>query len=598
MGKPPPYTILSHRWEEEEVTLEDIKVGEEAKRKKGYRKLQKACEMAARHNLDYIWIDTCCIDKTSSAELSEAINSMFQYYREAEICYTYLFDVASAERPNASIEFVNCNNPEFIGSAWFKRGWTLQELIAPKEQQFFNKEWVELGTKDELKEAIHLITGIPLTILIGGSLAEEAVSSKMSWVAARQTTIPEDIAYCLLGIFDVNIPLLYGEGMEKAFLRLQEAILKSTDDNSIYLWRSTEEDALQRPYWGLLARSPAYFLKSPEIHRPCVSPTTTRTAATLTGRGVDVEFLLGRIPNDISGSIYAALVSVDMGERVFGILLQKLYYSGHHFTRVGADILLEISEMLNFDETSLPQRVAANWSYEAVSINYLGNFLVPRRLRNPQMQRFYVQQIPRRVSSASVFNEAVGFCFDTESSLPPEMQLKDWSLDWKSSNYGVQDQPAYGRAYLLNCDAQRRNLEGVINNRIFTSFEWDFEVLGVIELLINSEYSSKRVILYVGAQKTLANLLNTTLPCNRPFCLFVVEDSSETTLSTGPRTSADDAFRGFSSQHPQVSQQLEIICLNNNVGSGHGIRRYPLIVSFELQIVHGQAYYLIKVGVA
>ena len=134
-GKVPPYAILSHRWEDDEVTLEDMKPGGAGKGMKGYRKLRISCTMAERQGLNYIWIDTCCIDKTSSAELSEAINSMFRYYEEAKICYAYLSDVASVKIPNPWED----NTSDFYNSVWFTRGWTLQELIAPKNQRFYNQ---------------------------------------------------------------------------------------------------------------------------------------------------------------------------------------------------------------------------------------------------------------------------------------------------------------------------------------------------------------------------------------------------------------------------------------------------------------------------
>ena len=154
-GNVPPYAVLSHRWEEDEVTLEDINAIGNGRGMKGYRKLRLSCAMAARQDLKYIWIDICCIDKTSSAELSEAINSMFRYYQEAEVCYAYLSDVASAEI-TSPISHLNIKSQgyDFYQSAWFTRGWTLQELIAPKNLRFYNKDWDFLGTKADLNDAI------------------------------------------------------------------------------------------------------------------------------------------------------------------------------------------------------------------------------------------------------------------------------------------------------------------------------------------------------------------------------------------------------------------------------------------------------------
>jgi hypothetical protein len=164
---------------------------------------------------------------------------MFRYYREAEVCYAYLSDVSCAEMSS----ILTSNDSDFCESRWWSRGWTLQELLAPKNLQFYNIGWDYLGTKADLKDIISRITKIPEGVLLGGDLADEPVSRKMSWMSSRKTTVPEDIAYCLFGIFGLNMPLLYGEGAEHAFLRLQEAILKSTDDESIFPWRSPEEEA-------------------------------------------------------------------------------------------------------------------------------------------------------------------------------------------------------------------------------------------------------------------------------------------------------------------------------------------------------------------
>jgi hypothetical protein len=180
-GKVPPYAILSHRWEEEEVTLEDVKHGDAAIGMRGYRKLRLSCSMAAQEGLNYIWID-----KTSSAELFEAINSMFRYYKEAVVCYTYLSDVTS-DTISRSVSLTNKPNlSEFKASVWFTRGWTLQELIAPKNLLFYDKEWDYLGTKSDFKDIIQQITKIPKNVLLGEDLSDESVSRKMFWVSSRR----------------------------------------------------------------------------------------------------------------------------------------------------------------------------------------------------------------------------------------------------------------------------------------------------------------------------------------------------------------------------------------------------------------------------
>ncbi|PYH91218.1 HET-domain-containing protein [Aspergillus ellipticus CBS 707.79] len=219
----PPYAILSHRWDEEEVTFQDMKRNDAAtKTKKGYTKIRQFCQVAWDNGIDYAWIDTCCIDRTNSTELSEAINSMYRWYQESVVCFVFLHDVLAKEK--------------FQQSVWFSRGWTLQELIAPTEIILFNKNWKALGTKKTLQSEISERTGIPTDVLSWGvDLGSVSVAQKMSWAAKRVTSKLEDQAYCLLGLFGINMPILYGEG-EKAFRRLQEEILKNSDDESLFAW--------------------------------------------------------------------------------------------------------------------------------------------------------------------------------------------------------------------------------------------------------------------------------------------------------------------------------------------------------------------------
>ncbi|OAL54749.1 HET-domain-containing protein [Pyrenochaeta sp. DS3sAY3a] len=222
------YVILSHTWEEEEVTLQDIQSGA-AISKKGYAKITSCCQKAARDGFTYCWIDTCCIDKTSSAELSEAINSMYQWYQQARICYAYLADFHGTSRD------VQLNHPSFAEAKWFTRGWTLQELIAPSVVEFFNAEWEEIGTRLSLQTELSAITGINRPVLSGEDSSNYTVNVRMSWAAHRKTSRLEDGAYCLMGLFGVNMPLLYGEGL-RAFRRLQEEIMRSAEDYTLLAW--------------------------------------------------------------------------------------------------------------------------------------------------------------------------------------------------------------------------------------------------------------------------------------------------------------------------------------------------------------------------
>lgn len=246
----PDYAILSHTWEQEEVTYEDMR-GPNAKKKAGYIKIQRCCQQAARDGYRWVWIDTCCIDKSSSAELSEAINSMYVWYKNAKTCYAYLADmdpVLAHSHPKLTAWQTATFPGSFKSSRWFTRGWTLQELIAPAEVEFYAKDWSRCGTKANLHFALSEITGIDEATLTGKrDLREVSVAKRMSWASKRVTTRTEDIAYCLIGIFGVNLPLLYGEG-DRAFVRLQEEIMRSSDDQSLFAWGLTaqEHDQLHR----------------------------------------------------------------------------------------------------------------------------------------------------------------------------------------------------------------------------------------------------------------------------------------------------------------------------------------------------------------
>jgi hypothetical protein len=232
IDKIPPYAILSHTWgaDTDEVTFRDLMDGT-GRSKPGYDKIQFCGEQVRRDDLQYFWVDTCCIDKSNSAELSEAINSMFRWYRSAAKCYVYLSDVS---RPAFDANKFNQLPWEsaFRKSRWFTRGWTLQELIAPTSAEFFSKNWEQLGNKTSLERHVHEITGIPVKALEGSLLSDFSVTERMSWAGRRQTTREEDKAYSLLGIFDVHMPLIYGEGRENALKRLREEIDKASKGKS------------------------------------------------------------------------------------------------------------------------------------------------------------------------------------------------------------------------------------------------------------------------------------------------------------------------------------------------------------------------------
>lgn len=220
----PPYAILSHTWSEHEEVLYDELVAGKTKNKAGYAKLRFCGERAAKDGLKYFWVDTCCIDKRDTSELNTALNSMFRWYQRALKCYVYLSDVHVPEEVTDTQEFRITWEDAFRRSRWFRRGWTLQELLAPASVEFFSANSKQLGNKISLEQDIHDVTQIPIRALRKYDLREFSVDERMSWVASRKTGVVEDKAYCLLGIFGVFLPLIYGEGEEHAFQRLRREI--------------------------------------------------------------------------------------------------------------------------------------------------------------------------------------------------------------------------------------------------------------------------------------------------------------------------------------------------------------------------------------
>jgi ankyrin repeat protein len=235
----PPYSILSHTWgaDEDEISLQDIQgynfVYGQDKAGRGRNlpvKVAGCCQQTLKDGRNYVWIDTCCIDKTNAVELSEAINSMYQWYANASTCYVYLADVSAQENPRLA-------DSRFAKSRWFQRGWTLQELLAPKGLQFYDSEWNIIGSRSDLSAVVERIAGIPRPFLLGWASPHVAsVAQRMSWASNRHTKRIEDAAYCLLGVFGVTMTMIYGEGLVRAFTRLQEEIVKHIPDETILAW--------------------------------------------------------------------------------------------------------------------------------------------------------------------------------------------------------------------------------------------------------------------------------------------------------------------------------------------------------------------------
>jgi ankyrin repeat protein len=342
-NKIPLYAILSHTWGEHEITFQDVERGN-ADKKTGYEKIRKTCSIAAAHGFKYVWIDTCCIDKASSAELSEAINSMYRWYQGSGMCYAYLADVP----PNAVVRQSRTMSPEFSKSRWFTRGWTLQELIAPSMVIFLDQEWQEIGTKSSLQSIISEITGIPDTVLQGADLESASVAQRMSWASKRETTRIEDLTYCLIGIFGVGMPMLYGEG-ERAFIRLQEEIMKISDDHSLFAWESFGHDG------GLLAASPAAFLNSNKII-PLDSSSNLSGAITVNNKGIHLNLRLMDIDSPSSQRVELAVLPCGVEgelEKKVGIYVRARSESKGYFEKMHSS-RLELINLNDFSQSRYP----------------------------------------------------------------------------------------------------------------------------------------------------------------------------------------------------------------------------------------------------
>ncbi|KAI0741557.1 HET-domain-containing protein [Daedaleopsis nitida] len=319
-------------------------------------KIRGCCALARSYGYRWVWIDSCCVDKTSSTELSEAINSMYEYYAAADVCFAFLDDVEDDHDPRLK-------DSKFRRSRWFTRGWTLQELIAPAVVVFFSKEWRLLGTKESLAELVEEITGIERGVLKHEkSLDSVSVARRMSWASRRQTTREEDRAYSLMGIFGVNMSTIYGEGMN-AFIRLQEEILKHVPDQSIFAWGPTllEDEVLYQNvgphtvsddsrYWqsrNLFAWSPDAFINSAGVRSITVEAFEKRVGIpfvipeyTVTSYGMRSRFPLIPIHHGSEKTTFLAVLACeDFAGRLIALLLypQKetsgRFFVGHYVGR-------------------------------------------------------------------------------------------------------------------------------------------------------------------------------------------------------------------------------------------------------------------------
>jgi hypothetical protein len=307
----PVYAILSHTWENEEISFAEMQSAHAAmKNKSGYSKIVKFCQLAKARGYEYGWVDTCCIDKRNSADLSEAINSMFRYYYNAGECFIYLFDVPGVVGVDAASREQQLDS--FKVSRWFTRGWTLQELLAPKERIFFSGDWAMIDDKPSLTNMLTEITNIDTNILWDRDLLSTfCTAERMSWASKRQTTRSEDMAYSLMGLFNINMPVLYGEGAQRAFRRLQEEILRTSFDQTIFVWRGDYRSS------GLLAKSPSDFRDTPRLG---LWGPFSLSPSTMTNVGLSIRLNVLRVtsddrnwlPGDLDEDAHMAVVACDI----------------------------------------------------------------------------------------------------------------------------------------------------------------------------------------------------------------------------------------------------------------------------------------------
>lgn len=349
-GRRERYAILSHTWRaaaREEILFSDLVAhcdsstrksggcvsvnldGEQSIREKpGWTKLAFALEQADEDGKDWLWVDTACIDRSSSAELDEAINSAYEWCKQSAICYALLEDVALEEWHE-----MKYGKAKAITSRWFSRGWTLSELLAPGHVVFYSMEWIRLGDKHELSGVLSTTTGIDASVIEDDNLVEfQSVAKRMSWAARRETTLPEDRAYSMMGLMGVNMSVLYGEGEKKAFIRLQQEIIKSCDDPSILAWSDPEVGNCPH---GLLADSPRAFAASSTYARDAYEEQ--QQPFSITNRGVGIAMHLTSDPG--CDHFVAALQCPDPldSNRFLAVYLRKMSTGEQQYIRIRCD---------------------------------------------------------------------------------------------------------------------------------------------------------------------------------------------------------------------------------------------------------------------
>ncbi|KAH6659767.1 heterokaryon incompatibility protein-domain-containing protein [Truncatella angustata] len=426
----PPYAILSHTWGAEEITYKDFQSSGYASIH-GYDKIDGCCRQAEGDDVGYVWVDTCCIDKSSSAELSEAINSMYEWYEKSAVCYVYLSDVPADDDP---YELYSA----FRFSRWFTRGWTLQEFLAPRKLRFFNNEWTRcFGTditrpRDKTEQTmmdlsydfkwneaqvcniLAAITGIGITIVSTGNFEITTMAQRFSWAAHRKTTRVEDMAYCLLGILRVKMPLLYGEG-EAAFQRLQEVAINTRIDQSYLCWgldMAWPEIAAAQMANHVLARSPLAFQHCGGVRSLVEDDSEALRTQSVINQGLQLE--VDVLPVKQNGLISLALLACYRNTDDLGLAIPVVQLGKTHlFRRLEGIPPFQLLPSANFTKKASrrtivlldPERTHhSNAMYYSTPGSDMPRWLSPRRFRGRLLY---------------FFGELREIGFDVDSYYPP-----------------------------------------------------------------------------------------------------------------------------------------------------------------------------------
>ncbi|KAI0369630.1 hypothetical protein BV20DRAFT_342240 [Pilatotrama ljubarskyi] len=486
------YAILSHVWARKgechypEPTFQDIRHIQDTHDTQNSadtssilplfpEKIRRFCEVAAEHNYDYGWADMCCIDKTSSSELSEAINSMYDWYRYAGMCYVFLHDV-----PPATAAELEARGSAFRHSRWHRRGWTLQELLAPSVVVFLSSEWSIIGTKRTLADLIQAITRIDRNVLtFRRPLEEFSVACRMSWAASRETSREEDEAYALMGIFGVNMPTTYGEG-RYAFIRLQEEIMKHISDQTIFAWGpvlpehnfSFHHPLTYRPasdrlteYFSVSTSSPDQFLlaSSPkdfryssglvsipwdEFMRLLRAPSETRPTYATTSYGVRAHLpLLGvraRDSHTNAPTCIALLACKDAAGNMMTLLLRSQPQRPDEDFFVGA-VVGQLGSIMrtmdNIDPFSMTPAFS-QYYYRTASLSSGDMDICAQRFRSMDV---YIPHRPSLAAHSLQRDVPLHSALRSTSSDSFELRIPAWSQDLlKSEGYHIVYQPSSG----------------------------------------------------------------------------------------------------------------------------------------------------------